>query len=126
MHLRGAYELLDAGVDVTTGSRIVGREYACLPVDFLYPLDSIISDMDGNPISNMELAIWDATEIHNVRSGEYENYNGEAPIEYASSLMRNVDVMVGTTRYRIIASEVDLDMPRVRLRLRKADEPLGP
>jgi hypothetical protein len=123
--LRGPYEILDNGVEITTGARSVGRQFACLPVDFLYPLDAILSDMDGNPISNMELAIWSASETHDVQAGEYEDYDGEAPIEYAASLQRNVDIMVGTTRYRIIAAETDLDVPRTRLRLRKADEPLA-
>jgi hypothetical protein len=121
---RGTYELLDNGVDVTTGTRIVGREYACLPSDSLYPLDGIISDMDGNPIGNMELAIWGATESHDVTAGEFEDYDGEAPIEFAEQLMRNVDIMVGTTRYRVIAAEPEIAF--VRLRLRKADEPLAP
>jgi hypothetical protein len=122
---RGTYELLDGGVEITTGARTVGREYACLPTKFLYPLDGTISDMDGNPISNMELSIWSASESHDVSAGEFEDYEGEAPIEFADSLMRNIDIMIGTTRYRVIASETDLNMICVHLRLRKADEPLA-
>src|SRR4051794_5768749 len=100
---RGTYELLDSGVAITTGSRTVGMQYACLPIKFLYPLQGIISDMDGNTIGNIELAIWTATESHDVSAGEFEDYEGEAPIEYAGSLMRNIDIMIGTTRYRVIA-----------------------
>ena len=100
-------------------------QYACLPVEYLYPLDGILSDMDGNPIGNMQLAIWGAAETHDVRAGEFEDYQGEAPIEYAASLMRNVDIMVGTIRYRVLASETDLNIACARLRLRKADEPLA-
>jgi len=123
---RGTYEVLDNGVEITTGARVVGKQYACLPLDFLYPLDGILSDMDGNPISDIDIAIWSATESHDVAAGEYEDYEGEAPIEFAADLQRNIDVMVGTTRYRIIAAERDIDVPRVRLRFRKADEPLAP
>jgi hypothetical protein len=123
---RGTYELLDSGVSITTGARTVGMQYACLPIKFLYPLQGIISDMDGNPIGNIELAIWTATESHDVSAGEFEDYEGEAPIEYAGSLMRNIDIMIGTTRYRVIASETDLNAICARLRLRKADEPLAP
>lgn len=121
----GLYELLDNGAQITVGSRTIGMVYACQPIDFLYPLSAIISDMDGNPISNMSLAIWNAVEAHALMAGEYEGYEGAAPVEYGSLLMRNVDVMIGTTRYRVIASETEPDSMSVHLRLRKADEPLA-
>lgn len=122
----GVYELLDSGVQLTTGQRIVGVEFAALPVAVLYPLSGIISDMDGNPQGDMILGIWSPVESHNVAAGEYEDYLGLAPVEFGMSLMRNVDIMVGTVRYRILASETDLNTMAVNLQLRKADEPLAP
>jgi hypothetical protein len=119
-------EILDNGTPVTTGSRLVGMSFACLPVDWLYPLTGVISDMDGNPTGIASLAIWGASESHDVSAGEFEDYDGSAAIEYASGLMRNVDLMVGTTRYRILAAETDMGSMYVRLRLRKADDPLAP
>jgi hypothetical protein len=105
--------------------RITGVEFAVLPVQILYPQTGILSDMDGHPIiSNMPLALWAPVESHDINAGEYEDYEAEAPIEFGLSLMRNVDIMVGTVRYRIIAAEVDLGLVNVHMRLRKADEPL--
>jgi len=121
----GLVELLDNGFEFTVGSRTIANVFTCQPVDFLYPLSGIISDMDGNPISDMPLAIWSPIESHDVNAGEFEDYEGEASIEFAPALMRNVDVMVGTTRYRILAAEPQPDMMYVHLRLRKADEPLA-
>lgn len=119
-------EIIDNGTVINTGSRIVGVRYACQPLEFLYPLEGILSDMDGNPISNMQLAIWNSFESHDVEAGEFEDCDGEAPIEFSPSLMRNVDIMIGTTRYKILAAEDDLASMSVHLRLRKADEPLAP
>lgn len=121
----GVYELLDSGVQLTTGQRIVAVEFACLPIAVLYPLSGIISDMNGNPLGDIILGVWSPVESHNVAAGEYEDYLGEAPVEFGSSLMRNVDIMVGTVRYRVIASETDLNTMSVSLQLRKADEPLA-
>lgn len=122
----GLLELLNDGTPLSTGVRTPGFIYAFAPVAWLYPLSGILSDMDGNPISNMNLGIWGALESHDVTAGEFEDYQGEAPIEFLSSLQRNVDIMVGTTRYRVTAAEPDFGVMTVHLRLRKADEPLAP
>lgn len=121
----GLLELLDNGTKISTGVRLVGLEYAAAPINQLYPFSGILSDMDGNPISNMPVSIWGAIENHDVLAGEFEDYEGEAPIEFLPMLMRNVDVMVGTIRYRILAAEPDYGFMNVHLRLRKADEPLA-
>jgi hypothetical protein len=119
----GIYELLDGGITLTTGSRIAGTEFASLPIAILYPLTGTISDMAGNPASSITLAIYGALESHDINAGEFEDYEGEAPAEFYSSLKRNVDVMVGTRRYRVLASELDIGLMSVHLRLRRADEP---
>lgn len=121
----GLLELLDNGINITTGQRIVAIEFAAAPIDVLYPLEGIISDMDGNPIGNMSLGIWGGTELHDITAGEFEDYDGEAPIEFGPQLMRNVDVMIGTTRFRVMSAVTDYNQMNVRLRLRKADEPLA-
>jgi hypothetical protein len=125
MYSRGVYELLDSGVQLTTGQRVTGVEFAVLPIAILYPLSGIISDMDGNPAGDMTLAIWSPVETHDVNAGEYEDYLGEAPIEFGPILMRNVDIMVGTVRYRVISAVNDLNAMVVGLQLRKADTPLA-
>lgn len=122
----GLVELLNDGTPLSTATRTPGFIFAFAPVDWLYPLDGILSDMDGNPIGDMKLGIWGALEVHDVTAGEFEDYEAEAPIEYIASLQRNVDIMVGTTRYRILASEPDFGVMTIHLRLRKADEPLAP
>ena len=112
------YEALAGPLELRHGSRVVGYELPVMPVNLLYPLTGTLVQQDGVAIiPAMSLALWETSDDHADR-GEYLNFDGEAPPEYAADFMRNRALMVGTERHVITSALVDATGPRVRFSTR--------
>lgn len=114
------YELLGQPKTLMHGPRAVGYGASAMPVLELYPFIGNLTEQDGTVVQgDMRLAMWSPNERHDS-TGEYEDYDAEAPIDYQGLIKRNRQVRMGGTTYRIMTTVVDLSVPRVMFSLRRA------
>jgi hypothetical protein len=115
-----SYELLSGAKTLMYGRRAVGFEARCLPVTQLYPYVGDLTEQDGTVVqAGMRFAFWSPNESHGS-TGDYEDYEAEAPIEYREQVKRNRQLHLATGVYRIMVTVVELVVPRVVFRLRRA------
>lgn len=115
-----AYELLQRPKTLMYAHRAVGFESGCLPVDQLYPYVGDLTEQDGTLVqADTRFAFWSPSESHGS-TGDYEDYDAEAPIEYRDLIKRNRQLHLTSGVYRIMTTVVNMTVPRVSFRLRRA------
>lgn len=115
-----AFELLRDPRTLREGRREVGWEVSALPVSTLYPLNGSIQEQGGDEVvDDVDFALWGGSENRTDR-GEYEDRDGEVPVEYSSELRSNRQLVTSSQTLRILEAVVDTEGPRVKVRARRA------
>lgn len=115
-----AYELLGRPKTLMHGTRAVGYEVSAQPVAELYPFVGSLTEQDGTVVdAAIHFARWSPSETHNT-TGEYEDYDAEAPAEYRDLVKRNRQIRMGGKTYRIMTVVTETTVPRALFRLRRA------
>lgn len=115
-----AYELLGSPKTLMHGRRAVGYEATAHPVNELYPYIGDLTEQNGTVVSaSMRFSMWSPNEFHS-QTGEYEDYQAEAPPEYRDLIKRNRQIHMGGKTYRIMVVTTELTVPHVVFRLRRA------
>lgn len=116
VHDGQTYELLTDPRPLRLGASAVGFEAECLPVDVLYPREA---EIEGLPSAEpVPLSLYTGTETVEGH-GDYDTYEGEAPIEFADALLAPNTVLIsGERRLRLVEAIVVYEVPHVRMRLR--------
>lgn len=115
-----SYELLTDPSEVRVGPFTDGMQAPALPVSDLYPYEGELKSQGGTTIQVINVALWSVREDHQD-TGTYENFNGEAPVEFATMLGDNKRIDIGGQRYRITSSIVDFKGPRVKFEARRSN-----
>lgn len=114
------YELVGNPRQLLYGGRVVGYEAPACLVDQLYPFSGTLTEQNGIEVHPaMPFAMWGPTETHGS-TGEYEDYQAEAPAEFSGQVYRNRHVHMGSKVYRVMTTAVDLTVPHVVFQLRRA------
>ncbi len=111
-------ELLQHPKALHSGRRIIGWEVEAQDIDMLYPIQaSLHGQNDAVLAAVMPCAIWGGSDRREA-TGEYEERDSEAPVEFASLFETNTYVLIGSTKHRLISAVTDHVGPRVKLTLR--------
>lgn len=117
----GEYEIMTGPRLLRHGARVVAHRYQVLPLSVLYPFSASAVDNSGVVISGaMPIAIWSTGESHNDR-GTYEDFDAEAPAEYASAITTNTTLFLDGRRYRVTRSRLSTARPRLLMSLRRSN-----
>lgn len=104
--------------EIRQGAWIAGYEVDLVKVSDLYPLQTQLVEQDKTVVMpSVPCALWSPSENHRDR-GEYENWLGEAPVDFWQEIQRNRSLMVGGKRHRIMSSVLELTPPRVSFGVR--------
>lgn len=115
------YELLGDPREIRNGANSTGMQASVLPVGVLYPYVAVLKAQDGTTVVNeLNIALWSEREDH-TDTGTYEEFAGEAPVDYASTIRQNHKFDLDGEIYRITSSIVDFEGPRVKFNARRAN-----
>lgn len=106
--------------EIRQGSWVAGYEVNLVKVSDLYPLQAQLTEQNKTVvIAAMPCGLWSPSESHQDR-GEYENWLGEAPVNYWADVRINRSLVIAGKRYRITSSVLELTPPRVSFEVRVA------
>lgn len=113
----GTWELLSTPEPHRLGERVEGYQAEVLELGELYPMSAEVEDApSAEPVP---LSVYAGSEQVSGH-GDYEDYDAEAPIEFADTLdADNRVLLLDDKRWRVVSALVDFQIPHVRLRLRK-------
>ncbi len=114
------HELVSDPREVRVGPLGTVMQAECLPVGELYPYEGTLKEQNGTEVGSIVVALWSDREGHQD-TGTYEEFRGEAPVEFADELGNNRWIDLDGERYRITASILDLEGPRVKFDARRAN-----
>lgn len=113
------FEVMTNPKPISRGFRSYGYEAEVVLVDDLYPHVATVTTQDGNVVGVTAVALWSPTERHEDR-GDYEDRDGEAPIETSTIIARNASLMIGPERWRVLDATTEVNPPRVTFSARRA------
>jgi len=113
------WELLEDPRPVVVGTHTVGWEVRVMDVDELYPRIALVEGLGDTEIGAVSLDLFSPDQDHR-ETGTYTNYEADAPIEHRDVLERNRQIRLGDQVFKITSAVVDLDVPHLRIGLRKA------
>jgi hypothetical protein len=113
------YEATEVPEDLNLNDRKDGTQVTCMPIKALYPYIVDITEKGGDPVlqAGIRLAMWTVSEASS-RSDEYEDFEGEAPID--TLLKRNRVVVAGVHRYNVMTVRVERRVPHIVFTARRA------
>jgi hypothetical protein len=112
------YELLTQPRALHAGRSHVGWEVEAQDIAVLYPLTAVLHDQDASVLAAaMPCAVWGGVDRREA-AGEYEDLDGETPIEFEAVLKTNTYLVIGTQKLRFLSAVTDHVGPRVVLSLR--------
>lgn len=114
------HELLEDPREFRVGPVTYGLQVRIAPVSALYPYDGLLQEQDGTVVSEISMALWSEREEHQD-TGTYEDFSGEAPVEFADELGTNRRIVTDGQIYRVTSSILDLEGPRVKFEARRAN-----
>jgi hypothetical protein len=114
------YELLGDPREIRNGANSTGMQAEVAMVADLYPYAATLKEQGGATVSSIIVSLWSEREDH-ASTGTYEEFSGEAPAEYSSSVKVNRKLDIDGEIYRITSSILDLEGPRVKFTARRAN-----
>jgi len=115
------YEVLSVPREIRKGRFPEGFGAQVLPLTFLYPFVGTIEEIGGADVALNVIFSKYAPNESSGSTGTYEDFDGEAPLDYASHLRINRQIRVGATSiYKIVTATVDKVAGYVDLTLRKS------
>lgn len=113
------YELLEDPREMRTGAITQGIQARVASVGTLYPYAGELQEQDGTELGDIAFALWSEREDHQS-TGTYEEFSGEAPVEFTNELGTNRRIVSDGQTYRITSSILDLEGPRVKFEARRS------
>jgi hypothetical protein len=114
-------ELLGLARQYYTGRRVAGHEVAVQRTDVLYPFSGALQEQGGEPVlPEINFALWSPAD-ERADHGQYSTFQAEAPAEFYEDLrIKNRQIVLNDTTFRIVDPFFVLQSPRVRFVLRGA------
>lgn len=114
-------ELLSLPRRVQAAGRALGVEVTAQDVQVLYPFHGALQEQGGQAVlPDVPLATWSPDEARTDR-GQYLLYQAESPAEFAAALtVKNRQIVLNGTPFRIVDPVLIIQAPRVRYVLRGA------
>jgi hypothetical protein len=113
----GTYELLTAPEALRRGQRVAGYQAEVLELSDLYPIEAEVEGVSA--VATVPLSLYTGSE-QVLGHGDYEDYEGQAPIEFWEWLEPdNTRLLIDDHRFSVTSSVLDVQIPHVKLRLRK-------
>lgn len=116
--VEGTYELLGAPKVLRQGQNVAGYEAQVVEIGTLYPAEATFEGLSS--AVPMPLALFSGSE--ELRGhGDYDNYEAEAPIEYAEQVQPGSTVLlIDGDRWRVVFASVDYQHAFLKLALRRS------
>lgn len=113
------YELTSRVRTVRVAETIMGYEAEAMKFTELYPRLATLKESNDTEVQTaLRCAIYTPDERVAGR-GDYENYEGEAPIEYEAALQgKNRKLTLGSRVFRLVSAVANYELPHVALELR--------
>lgn len=119
------YEVVSESLDKRIGPTVFAYSASVLPVSQLWPLTAKLTDLKGTNVpgvGDVPFAVWEPSADRFAQRGRYDDTEGEVPADFMAAVQgKNLALVVGTRKYKIISAHTHFSQPHISLRLVSLD-----